>query len=91
MYQNLPSVLVTYHLLQETPPAPGLALKLQSVCEAPAAGPPPGGGDERRSMPREIFRIATAATERPATAHLLLFAAGPERDDEGGGLDVGAI
>ena len=26
-------MLVTHHLLQETPPAPGLALWLQSVCE----------------------------------------------------------
>ena len=26
-------MLVTHHLLRETPPAPGLALRLQSVCE----------------------------------------------------------
>ena len=26
-------MLVTHHLLRETPPAPGLVLRLQSVCE----------------------------------------------------------
>ena len=26
-------MLVTHHLRRETPPAPGLALRLQSVCE----------------------------------------------------------
>jgi hypothetical protein len=30
---NLPSMLVTHHLLWETPPAPGLTVRLQPVCE----------------------------------------------------------
>ena len=31
--KNLLSMLVTHHLPRETPPAPGLALRLQSMCE----------------------------------------------------------
>ena len=42
-------------------------------------------GDERRSRACSVFRLAKAATERPATADLFIFTAGPERADEGGG------
>src|SRR6266508_6310062 len=35
---------------------------------SPRGETPPGGGDERRSAPQRIFRLALPATERPATA-----------------------
>src|SRR5439155_24065063 len=77
------SMLVTHHLLWETPPAPGLTLKLQSLCE-------PGGGTasrrrrERRSMVRGTLAsllLRLSDKRRPTRP----FAARPERADEGGG------
>ena len=32
-HKHLASMLVTHHLLRETPPSPGLTLRLQSLCE----------------------------------------------------------
>src|SRR5713226_2507999 len=53
----------------KTPPPPGLALLLESVCEPRRRDRLPEGGDERRSRACEDSRLALAATERPATAH----------------------
>ena len=81
-------MLVTHHRLRETPPFPGLTLRLQSVCE-------PGGGTasrrrrERRSMVRGTFAslsLRLSDKRRPTRP----FEAGPERADEGGGPDAGA-
>jgi len=56
---------------------------------APAAGPPPAGGDERGArnkgaLPRK------SCDERYSDGAVLTLAAGPERADEGGGPDAGA-
>src|SRR5713226_1951751 len=51
--------------------------------QALAAGPAPGGGDERRSTVRENSRFPVTATERPATAHRSLWRpgrSGPTRE-----------
>ena len=82
-------MLVTHHLLRETPPSPGLTVRHQSVYEP----------RRRDRLPEEA--MSEGAHQKKAVASLRLrlsdqrrptvpWAAGPERADEGGGPDVGA-
>src|ERR1700693_3605896 len=52
---------------------------------APAAGTPPGGGDERRSTSHKILRLTATATERPATARFSSSWPGRSAPTQGGG------
>ena len=82
-------MLVTHHLLRETPPSPGLAPRLQSVCEP----------RRRKRLPEEAMSEGARHGKAVASLQLRLSdqrrptlssEAGPERADEGGGTDVGA-
>src|SRR5712692_9097018 len=42
----------------------GAHIEASITLRAPAAGPPPAGGDERGSTPRKSLCLATTATER---------------------------
>src|SRR5258706_16373673 len=77
-------MLVTHHLLRETPPSPGLTQRLQSVCEP----------RRRDRLPEEAMSEEARHGEHFATPSLRLsdqrrptlqLSAGPERADEGGG------
>src|SRR6266540_2035495 len=60
-------------------------------CASPAAGPSPGGGDERRSTPHFQPRLSDSATERSSDGQVLSVTAGPARADEGDGPDAGRL
>ena len=77
-------MLVTHHLLTETPPSPGLAGRLQFVCEP----------RRRDRLPEEAMSEGARHAKSFVTIKLRLSdqrrptlpgAAGPERADEGGG------
>src|ERR1700688_1135958 len=80
-------MLVTHHLLRETPPSPGLTVRLQSVYEPRRRDRLPEeamseGASETPVWLESLGRLFAKRTPRPKV--------GPERADEGGGLDVGA-
>jgi hypothetical protein len=77
MHKSLPSMLVTHHLLQETPPAPGLAPRLQSACEPrrrdrlPEEAMSEGARHEQPRAPvwlESLGRLFAKRTPRPKAA-----------------------
>ena len=82
-------MLVTHHLLRKTPPAPGLAVRLQSGCEPrqrdglPEEAMSEGAHHDKTVVPPQL-RLSDQ--RRPTLPQ----AAGPERADEGGRRDAGA-
>src|SRR5258706_5179732 len=77
-------MLVTHHLLRETPPSPWLPLRLQSMCEPrrrdrlPEEAMSEGAHDGKSFA---TLRLRLSDQRRPT----LSSTAGPERADEGGG------
>src|SRR5438132_14108650 len=84
---HLSSMLVTHHLLRETPPSPGLTLRLQSPYEPRRRDRLPEEAmreGARHAAPVAPLRLRLSGQRRPT----LPVEAGPERADEGGGPDV---
>src|SRR5258708_15040042 len=83
-------MLVTHRLLRETPPAPGLTVRLKSVCEPRRRDRLPEEAmseGARHGKPDASLRLRLSDQRRPT----LPSAAWPERADEGGGPDVGRL
>ena len=77
-------MLVTHHLLTETPPSPGLTVRLQSECEPRRRDRLPEEAMSEGARHAESFasqRLRLSDQRRPT----LPVEAGPERADEGGG------
>jgi hypothetical protein len=77
-------MLVTHHLLRETSPSPGLALRLPSVCEPRRRDRLPEEAMSEGARPGEpcaSLTLRLSDQRRPTLA----VEAGPERADEGGG------
>src|SRR5437762_14148237 len=89
-HKGLASVLVTHHLLTETPPSPGLTLRLQSGSEPRRREPPPGGGLSEGAPNDSRLRHPETAPSRSERRPCSAMTAGPSRADEGGGPDAGA-
>src|SRR6266498_1809544 len=71
-YQEQLASSFTHGLLRGNAAVSG-ARRVTSVrVRALAAGPAPGGGDERRSKAGKNSCLSMTATERPATAHISL-------------------
>jgi hypothetical protein len=82
-------MLVTHHLLRKTPPAPGLTVRLQSVCEPRRRDRLPKEAMSEGAHHEKSFaslRLRLSDQRRPTRPS----AAGPERADEGGGARRGA-
>jgi hypothetical protein len=75
------SMLVTQHLLRVTP-SPGLSPRQRRI-EAPAAGPPPAGGRERRHIPPGIPGCRAASAPSRQSDGRFLRGGRPSRADGG--------